>query len=174
MSVNDIWISARGGRLTLPTYRWQIAAGTPVLVRGGEPVKQSASGSNTVILLVDADMSLSGAFVPMVGIAATPSSETASTAGYLDVYIPANDIIWETVAKTLTLIDTQAEIDPLVGERKVIDLSSSRFTMDTAAADSASNVFLIVGGDPAKSTAWFMILSIGTVLTHKGTSLLAQ
>lgn len=156
MARADISIKETGGRNSVPTDRWVVASGTPITIKAGEPAKVNATADENVILLVDADLTVA-TDQPMSGIAATDSTETASAAGYSDQYVPLPDIKWEIKAKSAAAADTQSEIDALIGQLEVIDLTSSVFTMDTAAGSTATNAFLIVGGDPNRSTVWFRI-----------------
>lgn len=161
MATGDIKILRTAGG-NVPTYRWQTeAAATDI--KAGEPVKLKAAGSPYVIPLADADLTI-GTDTAMVGIAASDSTHTASADGHIDVYIPLPGIVYEVKAKTSTSADTQAEIDALVGDRKVIDLTGTTYTMDEAAADGAANAFYIVGGDPDRATLEFIIRTDATVL----------
>lgn len=157
----DITIARTAGG-NVPTYRWQTeAAATDITA--GQPVKLKAAGSPYVIPLADADLTI-GTDTAMVGIAAGDSTHTATADGYIDVYVPLPGVVYEVKAKTATSVDTQAEIDALVGDRKVIDLTSGTYTMDEAAADGANNAFYIVGGDPDRQTLEFIIRADATVL----------
>lgn len=156
MSRADITIKETGGRNSVPTDRWVVASGQTLLIKAGEPAKQNAVGDENVILLVDADLTIA-TDQPMSGIAVADSTETASAAGYSDQYVPLSDVKWEIKAKTASLANTVALVDALVGSLYVIDLTSSAFTMDTAAGNTSTNAFLIVGGDPNRSTVWFRI-----------------
>jgi hypothetical protein len=155
----DIGIKESGGRNSVPTDRWIVASGTPVTIKAGEPAKltDSTLGTDTglVILLVDADLTIA-TDQPMSGIASNDSTETASASGYSDQYVPLPDIKWEIKAKTATAADAQSEIDALIGALYAIDLTSSVFTIDTTGT-ATTNAFLIVGGDPNRSTVHFRI-----------------
>ena len=156
MARADISIKETGGRNSVPTDRWVVASGQTLLIKAGEPAKQNAVADENVILLVDADLTIA-TDQPMSGIAATDSTETATAAGYSDQYVPLPDIKWEIKAKSAVAADTQSEIDALIGQLELIDLTSSVFTMDTAAGSTSTNAFAIVGGDPNRSTVWFRI-----------------
>ena len=155
MARSDINIKETGGLNSVPTDRWVVASGTPVTIKAGEPAKQNADGSEQVILLVDADLTIA-TDQPMSGVAAVDSTETASASGYSDQYVPLPNVKWEIKAKSAAAADTQAEIDLLVGNLMLIDLTSSVFTFDTAGTVSTA-AFLIVGGDPNRSTVHFRI-----------------
>ena len=156
MSRADISIRETGGLNYVPSDRWVVATGTPITIKAGEPCKQNATADENVILLVDADLTVA-TDQPMAGIAVIDSSETASAAGYVDVYAPLPSVKWEIKSLSATATDTQAEIDALIGQLEIIDSTSSKFTMDTAAGSTSTNAFLIVGGDPNRSTVWFRI-----------------
>lgn len=156
MSRADINIKETGGRNSVPTDRWVVASGQTLLIKAGEPAKVNATADENVILLVDADLTVA-TDQPMSGIAVADSTETASAAGYSDQYVPLPDVKWEIKAKSAAAADTQSEIDALIGQLELIDLTSSVFTMDTAAGSTTTNAFLIVGGDPNRSTVWFRI-----------------
>ena len=155
MSRADISIKETGGRNSVPTDRWVVASGQTLLIKAGEPAKQNATADENVILLVDADLTIA-TDQPMSGIAATDSTETASAAGYSDQYVPLSDIKWEIKAKSAAAADTLSEIDALVGAMYLIDLTSSVFTIDTTGTATTA-AFLIVGGDPDRSTVHFRI-----------------
>lgn len=161
MAVNDITIVRTAGG-NVPTYRWQTEAGATD-IKAGEPVKIKAAGSPYAIPLADADLTI-GTDTAMIGIAASDSTHTASADGVIDVYVPLPGVVYEAKAKTAASVDTQAEIDALVGDRKIIDLTSGTYTIDEAAADAAANAFYIVGGDPDRQTLEFIIRTDATVL----------
>ena len=166
MSRADINIKETGGRNAVPTDRWVVRGGQTTLIDAGEPAKnnvQAVGSVEEVILLVDADLTI-GTDATMAGVAAIDSTETSSAAGYVDTYLPLPDIKWEIKAKSATAADTQAEIDLLIGDLYIIDLTSSVFTMDTAGGTAAANAFVIVGGDPNRSTVHFRIRIDGTYL----------
>ena len=165
MAKNDIRIYDVGGLSCAPVYpakSFQVAAATPPTVEAGEPVKPSGTSQEDVILLVDADLTV-GTDQSFAGVAAKDSEETSGAAGYVDLYIPYTNIIWEIRALTTTLADARSEIDALVGEYHVMDLTSDLFTLDTAAGDGANNAFYIVGGDPTMGTLYFIVRGDATV-----------
>lgn len=154
---NDITIKETGGRNSVPVDRWIVSAGQTTLIDAGEPAKMYGTGAEVSILLVDADLTV-GTDAPMTGIAAADSTETAAAAGYSDQYVPLPDIKWEIKALVAANADTQAEIDALIGQLELMDYSGTYYyTMDTAAGSTNTNAFLIVGGDPNRSTVWFRI-----------------
>ena len=155
MSLADVGIRGTGGLNAPPTDRWVVASGQTDLVEAGEPTKQNAAGDENVILLVDADLTVA-TDQPMAGVSVANSTETASAAGYVDVYTPGMWLLYEILALTTATADTQSEIDALIGDAYIIDLTSSAFTMDTA-APAATGAFIITGGDPDVSSVFFRI-----------------
>ncbi len=159
MSRNDIQPKETGGRNSLPHDRWGVATGTNPTIKAGEPIKQNTMSTglaHQVILLVDGDLTV-GTDAGFAGIASIDSTETASATGYVDAYVPLPDIKWEIKAKSSAAADTQSEIDAFLGGLYAIDLTSSVFTMDTAGGTAQANAFLIVGGDPNRSTVHFRV-----------------
>lgn len=135
-----------------------VASGTTTSILTGEPTKAGASGA--VSACVDADGTSSQRFT---GVAKSDSTETASTAGVVQVYLPLPGIIYACKAKTASLANTQALIDALFCKRVIFDLTSGVWSIDTAAADSATNTINIVGGEYQTSTIWFTVATIGNM-----------
>lgn len=161
MATNDITIARTAGG-NVPTYRWQTEAGATD-INAGEPVKLKAAGSPYVIPLADGDLTI-GTDTAMVGVAASDSTHTASADGYIDVYVPLPGVVYACAATTAANVDTQSEIDALVGDRVTLDLNSSTYTVDEDATDDANNAFYIVGGDPDTQVLEFIIRADATVL----------
>lgn len=156
MSRADINIKETGGLNSVPVDRWVVAAGTNPTIKAGEPAKQGGSTvRNQSVLLEDADLTI-GTDQPMTGIAAADSTEASSSSGYCDQYVPLPNVKWEIKAKSAAAADSQSEIDNLLGNLYLIDLTSSVFTIDTAGT-AGTAAFLIVGGDPNRSTVYFRI-----------------
>lgn len=162
MAKGDIKIVDQGGLNTVPTVRWQTEAAATAIY-AGEPTKLKAAGSPYVIPWADADIT-PGTDTIFTGIAASDSTQTASADGYIDVYMPIPFLVYEAKAKTAASVDTQSEINALCGDRKIIDLTSTVYTVDEAAADAAGNAMLIVGGDPVRKTLKFMIRPYANVV----------
>lgn len=132
---------------------WKAEANTTVMY-AGEPVKLKAAGSPYAIPCADADLTI-GTDTAFLGICASDSTQTASADGVVRVYMPLPEIVYECKAKTSTTVDTDAEIAALVGDRVVLDLTSSSYTLDAAAGDGANNAFYILGGDSSRYTLQF-------------------
>ena len=161
MAFNDIRLADENGG-DVPTRVWQAeAAATAILA--GEPVKAKIAGSRYAIPLADAEPVI-GATTAVMGIAKSASTQTATADGIVEVFEPKEGVLYSARAKTAALADTQAEIDALVGKRVVLDFTAGSYTVDTAAADAATNGILIVGGDFTHSTIFFFIRTSATIL----------
>lgn len=142
-----------------------VAAGGAATIASGTPTKST-----------EADGTATGALIPMVdgdglvtaerfgGIAKSTSTDTASTAGVVDVWMPVPGLVYRGFAKTSTAADTQSEINVLMRKRVLFDLTSGDWTVDTAATDALVNCVVIVGGFPQTSEIQFMYSPKGTIL----------
>jgi hypothetical protein len=162
MARGDIKIRQTGGQTNVPTVKWQTEANATAIY-AGEPLKLKAAGSPYVIPCADADLTI-GTDTAFIGIAATDGTHTASADGSVDVFMPLPGVVYEAKAKTASTVDTQSEIDALCGDRVVLDLTSSTYTLDASAGDGANNAFYIVGGDPAQATVHFTCRADATYL----------
>ena len=113
-----------------------------------------SAGSPYAIPLADADLTV-GTDTVFLGVCASDSTQTASADGVVRVYMPLPELVYECKAETASTVDTAAEIAALVGDRKTLDLTSTVYTMDAAAADNSANAFYIVGGDHQRLTLQF-------------------
>lgn len=162
MARNDIRIVDTAGLNVVPTRRFLTEAGATAILQG-EPVKFKALGSRYVIPLADAD-GVIGTMTPIVGIAASDSTHTASADGSIEVYLPIPGVVYEIKAKTASSADTQAEIDALTLDRAIIDLTSSTYTLDATGTDVVTAPFVIVGGNPDRASLYVTIRSGATIL----------
>ena len=130
-----------------------VGSGGAATIDIGTPTKQGTAGA--VAIMVDGDGTTSQKFT---GIAKSTSTDTAAAAGEVNVWYPLPGLIYSGKAKSAAAADTQAEIDALQGKRVVFDLTATVWTVDTAAADSASaNGVEIVGGEYQTSTIYFIV-----------------
>ena len=132
-----------------------------LIFAAGHFAKTGATSSQFVVPLVDADLTI-GTDQPCHGLAIGASSETASVNGAVYLVIPTDTLLYSGLAKTTSLVDTQSEIDALIGESHVLDLTSGDWTVDTAAGDGANNAFKLEGGDPTYSSLVFSLRQDGT------------
>lgn len=142
-----------------------VAAGTTSSIGTGTPAfcvdAAGASWTGAVAIGVDGNGTTSQR---LGGIAKSKSTETASVAGSVDLWMPLPGIVYNGYAKTASTADTAAEITALFGKRVVFDLTSSQWTVDAAATDAVANCVVIVGGDPTLSTLKFVYRPAGTYL----------
>lgn len=152
----NIKVHKAAGYLNLPTEKWQTeAAATAILA--GEPVKLKAAGSPYVIPVADAEPII-GTTTAIIGIAASDSTQTASADGSVTVY-PAElpGVIYKAKAKTASTVDTLAELNALVGDNVVLDLTTGVYTVDAAAGDGNTKGIRIVGGNFETQEVYFKI-----------------
>ena len=120
-------------------------------IKAGEMLKQASDGSPYVIPILDGDPENGTDIV--WGIAASISDETTSADGTVDVYMLTSEHILEVKAATSTNVDTQAEIDALVGDVVSCDVTSLTQTLDeNEGNDNNVHGFIILGGDPVRGT----------------------
>lgn len=129
-----------------------VGSGGAATINNGEPTKEGSAGA--VAIMVDADGTTSQRFS---GIAKSVSTDTASAAGEVYTFIPFPGIIYEAKAKTASLANTKALLDALMFKRVVFDLTSTTWSIDTAAADGATNGVVIVGGEFQTSSIFFVV-----------------
>lgn len=129
-----------------------VSSGAANTIHAGEPTKQTTIGA--VVPMVDGDGTTSQKFM---GIAKTESTDTVAAAGSVILWLPLPGIVYSAKAKSAAAADTQAEIDALFGKRVVFDLTASVWTIDTAAANAATNGVVIIGGEVATRSIQFMI-----------------
>jgi hypothetical protein len=160
MALDNVQIYDPAGHNTVPTWKWQVAAGVTLL--RGEPCKLTSAGSPYVIRLAD-DEPVIGTTTDVIGITASTATATASADGTVDVYMPLPGIVYECSATTAANIDTQTELNALVGDRVLFDLSSTTFTVDENAGTGATKGLLIIGGTTS-GKIYFTIDSDATAL----------
>lgn len=135
-----------------------VASGGATTILAGEPTKLGSNGA--VAIMADGNGTTSERFT---GIAKSDSTDTAAAAGVVQVWFPFPGLIYSCAAKSAAAADTAAEIDALFGKRVVFDLTSTTWSIDTAAADGATNGIVIIGGEYQTSTIWFVVSPTCTV-----------
>lgn len=154
---------------TDPRFSWAgalVSSGGVSTIQRGTPSKgaDAAAASpwtGAVVPMVDGDGSTSQRFT---GIAKSDSTDTASAAGSVDLWLPLPGYIYACKALTASTFDTAAEVQAAFGKRVVFDLTSSTWTIDVAAADAKANCVVIIGGDYQTQTVWFTYRPSGTML----------
>lgn len=142
-----------------------VASGGAATIAPGTPTKSTesdATATGALVPMVDGDGSVTA--MRFGGIAKTLSNDTAAAAGTVDVWVPVPGLLYRGFAKSPTAADTQSEINVLRRKRVVFDLTTSDWTIDTAAADALVNCVVIVGGIPQSSEILFMYSPKGTEL----------
>jgi len=163
MSRNDIQIKDSAGHNVVPSRRFQTDAGSTAIL-AGEAVMLTTIGTSVYAALMTDGKPVVGTDV-VAGIAAGDSTHTASVDGYVDVYMPLPGVVYRAKAKSAAAADTDAEILALANKRVVLDLTTGVFTVDTAAADGATNGVLLTGtGDAGTSSVDFMFCFTGTYM----------
>lgn len=148
------------------SQKWNVPAGAIGTIAAGSPTKtvDAAAASpylGTTAPMVDGDGSTAQRFT---GIAKSDSTDTVAAAGVVYLWLPLPGMVYACAAKTASLANTSALIDALRGKRVVFDLTSSVWTIDTAAADAVANTVVIIGGNENTSTIYFVYASHGSVL----------
>ena len=159
MAKGDIKIVDCGGRSNSPVLKFRTKGGDTA-INAGEPVKIARASTVYVVPLADGDLLTDAPY--FVGIAAANATHTTSADGYVDVYLDLPGTVYRAKAKTAANADTQADIDDRMLYRVVIDLTSSKYTVDAAASDLATNGLIIVGGSAATSEIDFIVAGQAT------------
>lgn len=146
MAKGDFKVVATGGRGALPVLKYQ-TADSSTAINAGEPVMLTTIGSSQYAAVLTDGKPLVGTDY-LIGIAAADGTHTASLDGYVLVYPAWSGVVFRGKAKSAAAADTKAEVDALVNKRVVFDLTSSSYTVDTAATDGEANGLIITGGDP--------------------------
>ena len=138
-----------------------VGSGTVQSINAGEPTiganATAASWTGAVKIAADADPT-TGSGHRFTGIAKSDSSDTASAAGYVEVWLPIPGTVYEGKTKTATDANTQALIDGLKFKRVIFDLTGTAWTVDSSAADALANGVVIIGGDYATSRINFLVI----------------
>ena len=129
-----------------------VGSGVAASIDRGTPTKEGSAGA--VAIMVDGDLTTSQRFS---GLAKTVSTDTVAAAGIVNVWLPLPGIKYVGSPKTAGACDTQAEIDALAGQRVPLDLTSSDWTVDTAAGDGATNGAVMIGGQPEQDLIYFWV-----------------
>ncbi len=131
--LGDIQIYSEGAFGYPGDEEYAVDSGTTASITAGTPVKKAlgsafvaAESTNTPVVATDF----------WAGFASSTSTETASLAGTVKVTKMDPNLTYLIAPKVAATFDTQAEYDALVGDRVLLDLTSSTWTI--LAADSAT------------------------------------
>jgi len=144
-----------------------VGSGTLQSINAGEPTiganASAATWTGAVKIAADADPTGVTAH-RFTGIAKSDSSDTVAAAGYVEVWVPCANTIYSADAKTASLVASQALIDAMRFKRVVFDLTSTKWSVDTAASDSVANGLVILGGDWTKGEVRFLIIPTVSII----------
>ncbi len=148
MAKNDVKIIKTGGGRE---ETFLTAAATTLYP--GDPVKKNG---DYVIRLEDGDPEIGTD--EMVGVCVAASTDTASVAGTVRVFMPAPDTVLRMKAHTSTNVNTKAKIDALKMHAVCCGVSSTTVTINEDEADDPNvHGFWIIGGDHKKGTLDFLM-----------------
>ncbi len=164
MAANRFGFKIDKGLSQTYVIQWVVASGGAATIASGTPTKRvdidAATATGTVIPMVDGNGGSSGATLAVsgtfAGLAKSTSTDTAAAAGVVDVFAPVAGLVYRGTALSSTAANTQAKINVLAGKRVVYDLTTSNWTVDTAAADAVANNVVIVGGLPLTNEVLFV------------------
>lgn len=141
-----------------------VASGTTGSIARGVPAYcVTADGSVAGVASVGADGAGVVTAQRFVGLGKSLSTETASVAGIVTTFAPVPGMVYRGFAKSAAAADTQAEINALMGKKVIFDLTSTDWTVDTAATDALVNCVVICGGIPQTSEILFVYSPKGTI-----------
>lgn len=162
MALNDITINDVAANGAIPTRTYQVTSGAAASIKAGEPVVLTTIGTSAFAkAAVDAMPTIGTDY--LVGIAASTSTDTVAAVGTVNVYTPLPGVIYRGVAKSATAANTDAKIAALANKRTIFDLTSSTWTLDTAAADASTSGLILTGtGDSTRNMVDFMISTRAT------------
>lgn len=154
------------------TQVWQVddrtTTSATATIKPGEPVKLTGVGSPFAMLVADGDPEI-GTDI-FLGVAMTESTETSTVDGEVEVLMPVpGQTVFEIKATTVANIDTEAELNALIGDCVALDLATGTFTVDENEGDD-DNVhgFRIIGGDFRKQTLY---ITLKTGVSQEGSLL---
>jgi len=144
------------------------AAAVKSIVRGVFTETVDATGSTTGgVRIVTTQKPTSASNYHCAGLAKSDSTETASVAGSVQVWLPFSNLLYSGLAKTAASANTDAEILALMYKRVYLDLATVvTLTVDESATDAATNGIVIVGGDSKTSTLWFAVAPGATIFSN--------
>lgn len=140
MAQGNIELLGGGVFSTVPTKTYAVAA-SATIIYAGEPVKFATSEDAVVIKCATVEPVTTDPV--FVGIAAKDSTNTASAAGYVEVFEALPGQIYMGNATTPANIDTQAKYDALVNERVTFQLDTTTFSVDENASGTTYGLVIV-------------------------------
>lgn len=157
MATGDILI-VEPKNISVQTF--QVAAGAASSIQPGEPVV-ATPGTATVALAADATPSVGTDY--LIGIAANDSTDTVGAAGTVDVYVLRGGEVLSMKAKVAANADTLAEIKAIANDFLLMDLTSTNWTLDTAAGHAIAGGLIATGeGEPENSRVYVRVRAAAT------------
>lgn len=133
MSLGDFQPFVSTGSQLPGSIEFAVASGTTASIKAGEPVQKAAGAAYVALAATNYPTTT----LRHVGIATSPSNETATADGVVPVMLSLPGVIYLGNPDAPTSWDTQAEYNALVGSRVLIKLATGVFTV--LASDSAGN-----------------------------------
>lgn len=134
MAIGDLIVLEQASMTGRGARTYKVAAGATT-INPGEPVIFGNRTTVTVTAMPNNNPVANSDY--FVGIAATTSTQTSGTAGYVGVYPIDSNTTYLIKPKVAATWDTQAEYDALVNSSVLIDLTSGSYTL--LASDSTNN-----------------------------------
>lgn len=147
MSIGDFNAKDVTGSQFPGSIKFAVASGTTASIKAGEPVQKLAGAAYATLAATNFPTTT----LRHVGIATSPSSETSTADGTVDVVLSVPGVTWLGNPNVATSWNTQAKYNALVGSRVLIDLTTGVFTV--LATDSAGNGCVVEWLDIAKYPA---------------------
>lgn len=131
------------------SYKRAVAAGAAASIDRGTPTKEDTT---EVAIMADGEGTTTEQFS---GVSKSVSTDTAAAPGTVELFLPLPGVIYVASPKVAGAANTEAEILALCGKRIVLDLTSTDWTVDTAASDAIGNAVVIIGGNPNEDKVYF-------------------
>lgn len=114
--------------------RHRVGGGAAASINAGEPVSKTLGNLYVIAAVTNTPTTATS---PLLGIAATTSTDTTTAAGFVDVVECQQGVVYLASPLLPTSWDTQTEYNNLVGARVLFDLTSSSYTI--TATDGSTN-----------------------------------
>ena len=148
----DLGYKDMGDAHQLPTRTYEVAAGA-TQINPGEPVVIDSQSPTRVIRAADGAGVIATDVI--VGISAGYSTQTADTAGTVEVFTYALNTVMRGRPKAA--FANKAAADAVIGKRVVFDLTSGKYTIDAAATSADTNGVIIVAADAVSDMVDFKL-----------------
>lgn len=146
-------IVSTGGRTSLPVRTFNTEASASI--EEGDLVKIGGTGNNFVVKIADGDPEVGTDRI--VGVAKADSTDTASAAGTVDVYMIDNRTVLRAKAHTGSNLGAGIRYDSVTAN---VDGSSGAITVNENEGDDPDvHGFVILGIDEVEDTVDFIVKS---------------